>query len=365
MTRQIINHLKKLDWILIASVFLLVGIGLLSLYSSSLREGNFFNFHKQIIFFGLGIFLMFSFSFFDYRIIKNSSYSMLLAYFLVCLALLGLFFFAPEIRGSRGWYKLGPLSIDPIEFMKIILAVLLAKYFSMRHIEMYSLKHILISGCYLALPASLIFFQPDLGSILILISLWIGILIVSGIKLKHFLILILCGLLVFALSWSFLLKDYQKDRIITFLQPQLEPLGIGWNQNQSKIAIGNGGFLGQGIGKGSQTQLGFLPEPQTDFIFAAIAEEMGFIGIFCLFFLFLVLVWRIFKIALFSQTNFARIFASGVGIILISQIFINAGMNLGLLPIVGISLPFISYGGNNLVLTFLALGILQNIHSQG
>ncbi len=364
MTRQIIKHFKKLDWILIMSAFLLVGIGLLSLYSSSLRENDFFNFHKQIIFFGIGVFLMFLFSFFDYRMIKNNSYLMLLAYFLGCLALLGLFFFAPEIRGSRGWYKLGPLSVDPIEFMKIILIVLLAKYFSMRHIEMYSLKHILVSGCYLALPTFLIFFQPDLGSILILISLWVGILIISGIKLKHFLILILCGILIFALSWSFLLKDYQKSRIVSFIQPQLEPLGIGWNQNQSKIAIGNGGLFGQGIGKGSQTQFGFLPEPQTDFIFAAIAEEMGFVGIFCLFFLFLILVWRIFRTALFSQTNFSRLLASGVGIVLISQIFINAGMNLGLLPIVGISLPFISYGGNNLVITFLALGILQNIHLQ-
>ncbi|MGB2762551.1 MAG: rod shape-determining protein RodA [Minisyncoccales bacterium] len=364
MTKNFINHLKKLDWILIISALLLVFIGLLSLYSSSLGRDSFLNFQKQIIFFGIGLFLMFLVSFFDYRIIKNSPYLILIFYSLCCLALVGLFFFAPEIRGSRGWYRLGGISLDPIEFTKIALIILLAKYFSMRHIEMYGLRHILISSVYFLIPAALIFFQPDLGSILILLCLWVGILIISSIKLKHFLILIFCGILIFTISWSFLLKDYQKARILSFIQPQIEPLGVGWSQNQSRIAIGSGGFLGQGIGQGSQTQYGFLPEPQTDFIFASIAEEMGLMGVVILSALFLIVLFRIFKIAIVSSSNFQRLFASGLGIILMAQIFINIGMNLGLLPIIGISLPFISYGGNNLVLTFLALGILQNIYSQ-
>ena len=229
---------------------------------------------------------------------------------------------------------------------------------------MYGLRHILISSVYFLIPSALIFFQPDLGSILILLCLWVGVLVISGIKLKHFLILIFCGILIFTLSWSFLLKDYQKSRILSFIQPQLEPLGVGWSQNQSKIAIGSGGLFGQGIGHGSQTQYGFLSEPQTDFIFASIAEEMGLMGVVTILILFLIVLFRIFKIAIISSSNFQRLFASGVGIILMAQIFINIGMNLGLLPIIGISLPFISYGGNNLVLTFLALGILQNIYSQ-
>jgi len=244
--------------------------------------------------------------------------------------------------------------------MKIILIILLAKYFSMRHIEMYRVKHILLSGFYILLPVCLAFFQPDLGSVIILVALWIGVLIASGIKLRHFLILLLCGILILTLCWSFLIKDYQKQRIISFITP-FDPLGAGWSQNQAEIAIGSGGILGQGFGKGSQTQYGFLPEPQNDFIFSAIAEEFGLIGVSVLLFLFLVLIWRIIKIALSSQTNFPRLFAIGLSVLLISQIFIHIGMNLGILPIIGISLPLVSYGGSGLIANLCAIGILQSI----
>lgn len=356
-----ILHLKRLDWILITSALLLVSIGLLSIYSSSLRRGDFFNLNKQIIFFGIGFFLMLLISFFDWRALRSDPYLILTLYFFCLIGLAGLFWFAPEIRGIKSWYKIGPLSIDPIEFTKIVLIILLAKYFSMRHIEMYRTKHIFLSGIYVFLPAILIFLQPDLGSVLILVALWVGVLVISGIKIRHFLILVLCGLLILILSWSTLLKDYQKERIISFVIPQIEPLGVSWSQNQAKIAIGSGGIFGQGIGKGSQTQYGFLPEPQTDFTFAAIAEELGLMGVSVLLFLFLIFLWRITKIALISQTNFPRLFASGLGILLVSQIFIHIGMNLGILPIIGISLPLISYGGSNLITTFIALGILQSI----
>jgi rod shape determining protein RodA len=276
--------------------------------------------------------------------------------------LLGLFFFAPQIKGVKSWYRLGPFSLDPIELTKIILVILLAKYFSMRHIEMYRVIHIIISGLYVFFPVVLIFFQPDLGSVLVLISLWLGVLIISGIKLRHFLILILIGLLVLILSWSTILRDYQKERILSFIQPQFsDPLKVGWSQRQSKIAIGSGGIWGKGIGKGSQTQYGFLPEPHTDFIFSVIAEETGLVGVTVLISFFSLLIWRIFKRAVESKSNFARLFASGFGILLISQIFIHIGMNIGLLPIIGIPLPLISYGGSSLLATFIALGILQSI----
>lgn len=360
--RGVLIHLKRLDWILITATLFLVGMGLLSIYSSSLHWGDFLNFKKQIIFLGVGFVLMLLISFFDWRILKEDPYLILASYFLCLILLLGLFFFAPEIRGVKGWYKVGLVSIDPIEFTKIILIILLAKYFSTRHIEMYRITHILISGFYLLLPSLLIFFQPNLGSVLILISIWVGILIVSGIKLRHFLILILVFLLIFVFSWSTILKDYQKERILTFIQPQIsDPLKIGWSQRQAKIAIGVGGIFGQGIGKGSQTQYGFLSEPQTDFIFSAIAEEMGLIGVGILLFLFSILLWRIFKIAILSQSNFSYLFASGMAFLFTSQIFIHIGMNIGTLPIIGISLPLVSYGGSSLITTFLALGILQSI----
>ena len=357
---KIISHFKRLDWTLIISAFLLVGFGLLSLYSSSLGKEDFSNFQKQIFFFAIGIFLMFFLSYFDWRFFRENSYLILILYFIFLILLVGLFFLVPEIRGVKSWYKIGPFSFDPTEFTKIILIILLAKYFSTRHIEMYRFRHILLSGSYVLLPALLIFFQPDLGSVLILIFLWIGMLIISGIKFRHFLILILCGLLIFILSWNFLLKDYQKARIISFFVP-FDPLGISWSQNQAEIAIGSGGIMGQGFGKGSQTQYGFLPEPQNDFIFSAIAEEFGLIGVSTLLFLFLILIWRIIKIALSSQTNFPRLFATGLSVLLISQIFIHIGMNLGILPIIGISLPLVSYGGSGLISIFVGLGILQSI----
>ncbi len=357
-----IHHFKKLDWILIISALFLVGIGLLSIYSSSLVRGDFSNFYKQIIFLGIGFFLMLVVSFFDWRLLRNDPYLILILYFFCLLALGGLFFFAPEIRGVRGWYRVGPISIDPIPFTKIILIILLAKYFSTRHVEMYKMRHILLSGFYISLPAILIFFQPDFGSMLILIALWVGILIISGIKLRNFLILAFSGILLFGLSWQFLLLDYQKERVITFIAPhEADPLGAGWQQAQARIAIGSGGFFGKGIFQGSQAQYGFLPEPQTDFIFAAIAEETGLIGVSVLLLLFFILICRIIKIAIVSQTNFSRFFAFGLAIILISQIFIHIGMNLGITPVIGISLPLVSYGGSGLIFTLIGLGLLQSI----
>jgi len=361
--KSIVLHLRKLDWVLVISVLFLVSIGLISIYSSSLSKGNFLNFKKQIVFLVISIFLMFLFSFFDWRVFKENPYLILVLYFLCLLSLIGLFSFAPEIRGTKSWYKIGFISIDPIEFTKIILTILLAKYFSKRHIEMYKISHILISGLYFLVPAILIFFQPNLGSVLILAILWLGILIISGIKLRHFFLLLSLSLLILALGWQFFLKDYQKQRIISFFQPKFEPKGIGWSQIQAKIAIGVGGIFGQGLFKGSQTQLGFLPEPQTDFIFSAIAEEMGLMGILFLFFLFSILIWRIIKIALSAESNFPRLFASGLAILFLSEVFIHTGMNLGLLPIIGIPLPLVSYGGSSLIANLIGLGILQSFRT--
>jgi rod shape determining protein RodA len=229
---------------------------------------------------------------------------------------------------------------------------------------MYKIRHIFLSGLYIAIPSFITFFQPDLGSSIILVFLWVGILVLSGIKIKHFLILVLIGSLLLVVGWSFLLKDYQKSRIIGFLEPAADIQGSGWNLEQAKIAIGSGGIWGAGIGSGSQTRYGFLPEAKTDFIFAAIAEEMGFVGVSILFLLFFILVWRILRIIFQSTDNFSRIICSGFLIMVISQVFINIGMNQGLLPIVGIPLPLVSYGGSSLIFTFIGLGLIQSIYSK-
>ena len=362
MRKVLLKYFHNFDWVIVISALLLVGVGLLSLYSSSIGRDDFTNFQKQIIFLAIGLFLMFSVSFLDYRILRNDPYLILILYVFCLLGLAGLFWFAPEIRNVKRWYQLGSFSIGPTEFVKLILIVLLAKYFSMRHVEMYQLKHILLSGVYVLIPVSLIYFQPDLGSILVLIFIWLAVLLISGIKLKAFLILSLCFVLMFALAWPFLLQDYHKERIETFLFPErADPQEGAWSRIQGEIAIGSGGFWGQGLGRGYQTQSKFLSEPQTDFIFAAIAEEFGFFGVIILIFLFAMLIWRIIKIAVISQTNFSRLFALGFAALIVIQAFINIGMNLGLLPVTGLSLPFVSYGGSSLVVFFMGLGIIQSM----
>jgi rod shape determining protein RodA len=360
----IFNYLKRLDWVMIGSACLLTVFGLLSIYSSSSRENNFLNFKKQIVFFFIGFLMMLVFSYIDWREIRDNSYLILILYCICIFALLGLIILGYRVRGITGWYKIGPITIDPIEYTKIALTLLLAKYFSNRHIEMYRLRHILFSGIYVVIPVILIILQPNLGSALSLVILWFGVLIISRIKFRHLVILIACALIISALGWLFVLHPYQKQRIISFVLPQLEPLGAGWNQNQSRIAIGSGGVFGLGFNRGSQNRYGFLPEPHTDFIFSSISEEYGFIGVSALFVLYLTILWRLAKIAFSFQSNFPRLFVSGFIIILFTQFFINIGMNLGLLPVIGISLPFVSYGGSGLISFFISLGIIQSIKVQ-
>jgi len=358
------SHLKKLDWGIIISAVILVCFGLAGIYSSCLADNDFDNLYKQVVFFGLGLALMVFISLFDYRLVKNNSYLILILYGVCLFLLAGLHFFAPVIKGTKGWYKIGFLNLDPIEPTKIVLLFLLAKYFSMRHVEMYKFRHVVLSGLYVALPALLIFIKPDLGGTAVLVLMWLGVLLISGIKTKHLLIILLCFVATGVLGWNFVVKDYQKDRVISFMFPKTDPLGSSWSQDQAKIAIGSGLIWGQGLGNGSQVQYGFLPESHTDFIFSVLAEEWGAVGISILFLVYGFLIWKILQIAIHSQSNFPRLFASGYAIILISQFLLNVGMNLSFLPVVGIYLPFISYGGSGLLFNFVALGILQSIETR-
>lgn len=355
-----IKIFKKLDLGIIIFIILLAGIGIISLYSFSRASGDFLYFQKQIMFLAIGLFLMTITAFFDYRILKNNPYLVLILYAISLISLIGLFIFAPSVRGVKSWYKIGNFSIDPAEFAKLILIIILAKYFSYRHVELYKLRHIIFSGIYMIIPATLIYFQPNLGSALILVFIWFGILIVSGIRLKHFLFLFLLAIIVFYLGWSFFLKDYQKERIISFLMPDYKPLEIGWNQRQAKIALGSGGLFGKGMSMGSQTQYGFLPEPKTDFIFAAIGEEFGFLTILTMLILFFILFLKIISAAFKADNNFSRLFALGLLIWIFSHFLVNIGSNIGIVPVIGLPLPFVSYGGSSLITMFLAIGILQS-----
>ena len=358
------EHIRRMDWVLMGASVLLVVFGLIAIYSSSIRGDDFSNFWKQIGFFGFSFLLMIGVSFVDTRTIRENSVMLLSLYFVCVMLLIGLFFFAPEIRGIKSWYKIGAFSFDPIEPMKIVLILMLAKYFSKRHVELYRIRHIVLSGIYVLIPTVLIFLQPEFGSVIIIGTIWISMLLVSGIKIRHFLGLCLIFGLIFLSSWTFILKDYQKNRIMNFIAPQADPLGEGWSQNQARISIGSGGLFGKGITNGSQTQYGFLPEPQTDFIFSVIGEEMGLVGTTAVLGLFSILLWRILQIAFNAQSNFPRLFAAGLAVSIFIQMLINIGMNLGVLPVIGIPLPLVSYGGSNLLFLFIALGIIQNMKIQ-
>jgi len=353
------SHLRKLDWPLIIIVLLLSGVGLLTIYGIGSGESLMY-FKRQILFLLLGFALMIGLSFFDYRVFKNYSFVLIILYLLSLLSLVFVLS-SQEVKGASSWFHLGPINFEPIEFIKIIVILFLAKYFSLRHIELYRVRHLIISGFYVALLVVLVILQPDFGSALVLLSIWLGIIVVSGIKIRHLIALFLILVLLFIGCWFLVLKDYQKQRISTFLNPLEDPYGGGYHISQSLIAVGSGGLMGQGLGASSQAGLRFLPEQHTDFIFATLAEQRGLIGVFILLFLFALLFWRIIKIVLISHNNFSRLFATGLIIMVFVQIIINIGMGIAILPITGLTLPLVSYGGSSLVSIFIALGILQSI----
>lgn len=352
-----LDHLKKFDWLVVAAAVSLTSFGLISLYG----DGELTNFKKQILWLAIGFVLMIAVSLFDYRLLKNYSAPSFLLYIFSAILLAGVLVFGTSIRGAESWYRIGAITVEPVEFVKVAVILLFAKYFSMRHIEMYRVSNIIASGFYICIPVGLVLLQREVGSVLILFSIWVGIMIIAGIKIKHLVALGVLGCLSFFLAWSLLFQQYQKDRLIAFLNPEADPRGSGYNVLQSVTAVGSGGIWGKGIGRGTQTQLGFLPEPQTDFIYAAIVEEMGFAGAILMLTCFVFLFKRTLKILRSSANNFARLVVAGFLIALISQIFINMGMTLGILPITGIPLPFVSYGGSSLISLYTMLGILQSI----
>ena len=352
-------YLKNIDRFLIVSMFSLLAIGLISLWSLSI--GDYTLFYKQLLWVALGFAFFGVVSMFDYRIFKNYGGMILGLYFISILALFLLVVFGIKTRGVAGWFRWESFAVQPVEFMKIILIVLFAKYFSKRHVEIYQIRHIIISGLYVLLPTALVMLQPDLGSAMILIILWITITLFSGIKIKHFLSILVIFSLVGILGWTTLLKPYQKERVVSFINPYDDPMGSGYNIIQSLIAVGSGGAWGKGIGQGPQSHLLFLPEAETDFIFAAFAEEWGFLGNFLLISLFLILLLRMLKIGSKAENNFAKLFILGFATLIFSQLLIHIGVNTGLLPVTGITLPFVSYGGSSLITLMIGMGIVQSI----
>lgn len=321
--------------------------------------GNYF-FERQTIWLSISIVVFFTASLIDWRFLRRTGVIVALFAF-SCLLLILLFGLGTVVKGAQSWFDFGGFSFQPSDPVKLVLILLLAKYFTRRHVEIAHIRHLLVSGLYAFVLTILVIVQPDFGSAIILFAIWFGMVFVSGISKKHLFAVALLGIAVVGLLWLFVFQPYQKQRIVTFLHPLADIRGAGYNAYQSTIAVGSGQILGKGIGYGTQSKLQFLPEYETDFIFAAFAEEWGFVGIILLLLLFAVVIWRVLKNAMLGAGNFESFFGLGLAILFMIHITIHVGMNVGLLPVTGTTLPFMSYGGSHLLTEFLGLGILMGM----
>lgn len=358
--RTIIDHMTRYDWLLMGAVLLLMAFGIISLFSLS-GVSAFPFFERQLVWAGTGLAALIAASFIDFRLFRTQSYVVFLLYCATVVLLLATLASNFAVRGVTAWLSFGNVLFQPVEPAKIALVILFAKFFSKRHIEIYRLQHLAVSGFYLAVPTALVLLQPDVGSAMVLVILWVAIIVFSGMRVRHFIMLLALAAALAAVAWFFFLEPYQQARITAFLNPYADSQGAGYQMIQSMIAVGSGRIWGKGLGYGSQTHLHFLPEAETDFIFAAFAEEWGFAGSAMMIGLFTVVLWRIIRIGQLSADNFSRLYAVGFAALVFSQAFIHIGMNVGVLPITGLTLPFVSYGGSSLVTLLVGVGILQNI----
>lgn len=325
----------------------------------SFSAENFF-FDKQLIWICVAVVVFFVASIPEYGFLRRTPViAGLFAVVVFSLALI--YLFGAIVKGAQNRFNLGFLSVQPSDPAKLLLVMMLSKYFARRHVEIAAFRHIAISGAYMAALFILVFFQPDFGSSIIIGSIWLGMVLVAGISWKHLLLLTVAALIVLTGLWQYGLQPYQKQRVLTFIHPLADIRGSGYNAYQSTIAVGSGELFGKGIGYGTQSKLRFLPEYQTDFIFAAYAEEWGFVGVALLFGLFGILILRILMIASHGSDNFDTLFGAGIAVYFTAQFIVHVGMNVGLLPITGTTLPFMSYGGSHLVTEYLALGILMGM----
>lgn len=346
-----------IDWYIFAAALAIALLGLVTMRSFS-AENAFFE--KQIIWIALAAVVFFIASIPEYGFLRRTP--VIVGLFAAIVLLLAfIYVFGTVIMGSQNRFDLGLFFAQPSDPAKLILIAMLAKYFARRHIEIRHIRHILVSGAYALVIFILVFFQPDFGSAIIVFAIWFGMVLVSGLSWRHLAVLTITGVVLGVGLWSYGLAEYQRERVLTFLHPLSDIRGAGYNAYQSMVAVGSGQIVGKGIGYGTQSKLQFLPEFQTDFIFAAYAEEWGFLGVLLLLGLFGVLITRILLVSAHGADNFDSLFAAGVAIFFLAQFVVHVGMNIGLLPITGTTLPFMSYGGSHLLTEFAALGMLMGM----
>ncbi len=352
---------QNFDWLLVGLVFLITAFGLVNLYSAgySRQPGAGTPVYiKQIYWLTVGLSLMFITLLYDYRHLEKLSYPL---YLLSLVLLVAVMFGGKLVSGSRRWLPLGPFAFQPAEIAKIAIILALAKYFNRRpHLESMRFKNLLAPLFLVLVPVLLIVKQPDLGSGILVVMVAFSMILFVGV---HWRTLVACALTLVLSSpviWSFL-KDYQRQRVLTFLNPEQDPLGAGYHIIQSMIAVGSGQFWGKGFLQGTQNQLHFLPEQHTDFVFSVFAEEWGFVGSALLLLLFAALTLWGLQVARDCKERFGNLLALGVTSLIFWQVFINLCMVTGFLPVVGIPLPLFSYGGSSLITTLLGVGFLLNI----
>lgn len=347
---------RHLDWGLLAGLFVLASASLVSLASSNIAF-----FWRQLIWYVIALLVIFAGSRMDWRWLGSQSWFRYGLYGASLVLLIISNFQSGTIRGTKSWITVGGMQFEPAELVKLALIFLFAHFFARRHIEAWRMKNIFTSFAYAALPAGLIAIHPDFGGAFAVMVLWFGFLLMGGVHVKRFLLgtgVVLVGVI---LMWNFFLKPYQQERITGFLFPERDPLGVNYNVIQAKIAIGSAGFWGKGFGMGTQVQFHFLPEAQTDFLFAAFVEEWGMLGGVIVLLTFFFIVYRIISIGLRARDNYFRLISLGGGLYFIVHFFINIGSNLGMLPVAGITFPFFSYGGSNLLTSSIILSVIEHI----
>lgn len=351
---------KELDLGLIVLVLVIFILGLVFLYSASYQKSLLLSKNltlMQLVWMISGLFFC--------GIVLAAGYQRLLdwayvLYILVIILLVAVLFFAPMRYGARRWFDIGLLTIQPSELAKLMVILVLARYLGQQGVKKNNLLSLLTAFAIIAIPAFLIFKEPDLGSALLLFPIFLVMLYAAGLRWRYFFYIIVSGLLASPLMWYFL-KDYQKKRLLVFLNPNSDPLGAGYTVIQSKIAIGSGGLVGKGWLSGTQNQLNFLPERHTDFIFSVVGEEWGFGGTVILILLYFWLLKKMLDIVHSTQDIYARLLGVGIVTMLWMQVVINIGMTLGLMPVVGITLPLVSYGGSSLFTTVICIAIVLDI----
>jgi rod shape determining protein RodA len=362
IARLVAEFGRRMDWLLIVGTLGLSGIGLVTIYSVDLSRGSTLSFFStQAISLIIGIVVMFFAATIHATRYENGAR---LIFLLTLILLVSVLFLGTSIRGTRGWFHLGGLSFQPVELGKVALLIFLAWRIERSGRQFNQLSFLWGTAIMAGLLIVPVLLQPDLGSALVMTSIWLGLIVLSGIRKRYIVGLVVAGLILFVSAWFFLFKDYQKERLLTFIEPTRDPLGAGYNVNQSMIAIGSGQLFGRGLGFGSQSQLHFLPEAQTDFIISVIGEELGFVGLSLILIGYALILLRLIAIARRARADFGAYAAAGIAILFAVQLTVNMGAAFGILPVTGVTLPFVSYGGSSLISNYLLIGLALSLNRQ-